>query len=65
LLKGKVGSDSLEVLEPFEESLFFDERLEKIALGLKVVVDRGVGDSGLAGDVANRCAGEAPLGKEA
>jgi len=65
LLKGEFGSDALEILEAFEEPFLLDQSLEQVTLGLEVVVDCGVGDACLAGDVADGSTREATLGEEA
>jgi hypothetical protein len=52
-------------LQALEEPLLFDERFKKLALGLEVVVDGGVGDTCLAGDVPDGSAREATLREEA
>jgi hypothetical protein len=52
-------------LQAFEEPLFLDKRFKKLALRLEVVVDGGVGDAGLAGDVSDGSSCEATLREEA
>ena len=48
----------LEVIEGGGDAAFLEKRLEEIALGREVVVDRGVGDASAVGDVADAGASE-------
>ena len=63
--RGASGWSAGEVLEVVEEATLVYQRVEEVALRLEVVVDGGVGDSGLAGNVADGRAREAALGEEA
>jgi len=59
-----VHAHLLEVVDSGRDAALLEERLEEIALGGEVVVDRGVGDASAVGDVADAGAGEPLLREE-
>jgi len=65
LVEREVRRHSLQVLQSLEEALLLDQCFEKVALGLKVVVDGRIGYARFAGDVADGGASKTAFREEA
>ncbi len=60
-----IGGESLQILKRWQYALLLEQGLQEVSLGGEVIVDGGVGDPDLAGDVPDRRASETVLGEEA
>jgi hypothetical protein len=65
LFERQVGGNAFQVLKAFKEALLLNQRLQEIALGVEVIVDRRVGDTGGASYVADGRARKSALGEQA